>query len=59
MKTDPQPAEKFRAAMKQILAVSKEEILKRERDYKLARQTLKQNARPKRQRRTDQSPPRR
>lgn len=37
MQNQPKPAEKFRAAMKQILSVSKEEILRREADYKKQR----------------------
>ena len=34
MSTPPKQAEKFYAAMKQILSVSKEEILRREAEYK-------------------------
>ena len=41
MKTPPNPAEKFLAAMKQILSVSKEEVLRREDDYKKQRAAAK------------------
>lgn len=37
MNTEPKPAEKFLAAMKQILSVSKEEIVRRENEYKKQR----------------------
>jgi hypothetical protein len=44
MNTEPKPAEKFRAAMKQILSVSKEEVLRREAEYKREKATRKKKA---------------
>jgi hypothetical protein len=43
MKREPKASEKFRDAMKQILSVSKEEVLRREAEYKKAR-SLKRKA---------------
>ena len=44
MPTQQKPADKFRDAMKQILSVSKEEIIRREDEYKRARALQKKKA---------------
>lgn len=44
-KPEPHPFEKFRAAMKQLLTVSKPEILRREAEYKKARKAKKDDGR--------------
>jgi hypothetical protein len=43
---EPKPFEKFRAAMKQILAVSKEEIERREAEYKKQQAEKRNNRKP-------------
>lgn len=44
MPNESKPAEKFRDAMKQILSVSKEEILRREDEYKKERALQKKKS---------------
>lgn len=46
MKREPKPSEKFREALKLILSVPKEEILRREAEYKRQRALQKASRRP-------------